>query len=270
MNWRKPRAELKIMTSDFNYVGRSSVGTSDWTKVRANTLNHRKNTCRFCGGVYTKYMLCFHLDTDPFNNTKDNLDIACKLCYVTTHINFGYVDDVIVCHSKLSQTDINRKTVEYVAKNREIPKPSDIDGKVTKIPISVMELCSILINNDGVMPPELMDYKLFITDKFDTSFIDFRESAAKPYLFTESDDESDIAIPIENTLPLRTLTTNEKSAIDKILDIHNSSSTTKQMKRGISHILGLKRATTKPINQIFPGVSPTTVSKILDCNIQTL
>lgn len=269
MNWRKPRSELKLMTSDLNYVGRSTSGASDWSKVRLATLNHRKNTCRFCGGTYTKYMLCFHLDNDPFNNTKDNLDIACKLCYVITHINFGYIDDVVVCHSVLSQLEISRRTVEYVVKNGKAPKPVDIDAKVTRVPISVMELCSILLNTDGSLPPELSEYKLFITDKFDTSFTGFREAAAKPYMFTESDDEDDAMNPIENTVPLRKLTTTERTTIDKILDVHNSSSTTKQMKRGISHILDLKRATTPSLSQISQDVSPTMVSKILGHSTQT-
>ena len=275
MDWKKPRFELQLLTSDINYMGRSTIGNSDWPKIRTATLNRRKNICRFCGGGYTKYMVCFHLDDDPFNNKKDNLDISCKLCYVLTHVNFGHIDDVILCHSSLSQLDIVRKTIDHIIKNKKTPTPSEIDDKVKYIPVSLMELCSIMINNNGSLPSELSTYKLFVTNSFDTSFVDYHQSASqsagKPYLFTESDDEEEnnnIVIPIEDTLPLYKIHNKEKDVIDKILDINNNLSTCKQMKNELSYILDINDKTLP--SQTTLNASPTMISKLLDHNIQNL
>jgi hypothetical protein len=272
MDWKKPRSNLNILTGDLNYLGKQKSGSTNWRKLRARTLKHRNNTCRYCGGEYSKYMICFHLDENPKNLNKDNMDIACRLCYITTHINYGHMKDVIVCYSKLDQFEIVRKTIDYVIENDYIPEPSKIDSDVKKPPLSLMELCSILIENDNCIPKELQNYKIFFTNEIDLTFTDFYKKKSNsmfddptdsPYMFQDSDDEEEIPKEKEESyIPLHVPSNKEIKCLDKIFDKTNNRLTNKNMKDKLNFIekiskLTSKRVSVKDINQKFPYVSST-------------
>lgn len=242
MDWKQPRLELTLGTGDINYLGKTSSGTSDWTKLRTQALNKHANTCRYCGGTYTKYLLCFHVDSDPYNNKSANLEIACRLCYIVSHINFGHIDDVIVCHSSMTQMEIVRQTVNYIISNNKPPRPQDIDKKATKIPMSIMELNAIMLSNNNSMPDELSNYKIFFTDTVDMAFTGYYDSAkGKPYMFTESSDDEEEPVPVEKTLPLHTITQTEKDCINKFLD--TNLTVIKTMKKQLNNTMELSKKT---------------------------
>jgi hypothetical protein len=176
MDWAlaKTREELKVSTCDLNYVGKLKGNPKEWKTLRESTLKRVNNICRYCGGGYSKYLMCFHLDSNSDNTVediKDNLDVCCKLCYMVTHVNYSYLDDIIVCWSELDQVEIVRKTVDYVIKNNKVPELKDIDKNVKQSPLSVMELCSILLEGNKKLLKNINNIKIFFTNKLDTAFI---------------------------------------------------------------------------------------------------
>lgn len=276
MNWSNPRSELSILTGDLNYLGKqkSGISNSGWRKLRDQTLKNRKNTCRYCGGKYTKYMICFHLDENPKNNDKDNMDISCRLCYIATHINYGHIKDLLVCYSSLSQTEILRKTINFIVDNDYVPEPSDLDPNVKKAPISLMELCSVLIENKNILPNELKDYKLFFTNQIDITFTNFickksvsmfDDETNSPYMFTDGSEDSVEEDKLnEKYIPLHIPTAQEINCLDKLFDKDNNKLTNSKMKERLKFIEKINKVTTnkvqksnKDLNQIFPNVFST-------------
>jgi hypothetical protein len=208
MDWKTPDISLKLAVGNINYIGKITSGPGDWKLLRTNTIKQRKNICLYCGGQYLKYIICFHLDGDPNNTDKTNMNLSCKMCYAITHLNFGQLNDVLICYSNLDQTTIVKKTIDYIIEHNITPDPLIIDPGVTIAPISLMELCSILLKNKNVIPPELHKYKIFFTNKSDIEFVNHYMTISKKnkteYMFT--DEESILSQELDdintNIIPL--------------------------------------------------------------------
>jgi hypothetical protein len=196
-------------------MGKISSGAknlNEWKKVRSNAISKADKRCRFCGGLYQKYMICFHLDENPKNNNQDNVDMACKLCYIITHINLGYGKDIKILMSKMSQVDIVKETVNYISKFSKVPHPMDIDNKVKTCPISFNELCNLVLCNKGVMPNELKRIKIFFTPKIDIEFVSSFGNQYDEFMFADSDYDSDS----DSDLDSNNLVTTKDSKIKKL------------------------------------------------------
>jgi hypothetical protein len=239
---------------NLSYLGRISSGTPNWRSLRNEIINYRKNTCRYCGGSYYKYMMCFHLDSDPKNINKNNMDLACKMCYITTHLNFGHLNDVIVCYSNLTQTKIIKNTIDYVIKYDHVPKPNYLDPDIEIAPISLMELCSILIENKNELPIELSKYKIFFTNDLDIQFTNYYLNEKNnniningSYMFTEDDDDDIKDDLIEDfddkQLVLHISNKEEIDCLDKMYDKNNFKFTNQKMKENLKYVLKIKRVT---------------------------
>lgn len=146
-------------------------------KQRKKILTKYDYRCRFCSGKYLKYLLCFQ--------TKNGeLDICCRLCYIITHLNFGFINGIEIYCSELSQLDIVRKTVDYIFEHDDIPSPTKIDKNITESPISIFEYTNMLIKKDKSV--DLSKFKIFIKDNMDITFIINNANKIKP-MFVDSD-----------------------------------------------------------------------------------
>lgn len=189
MEWNKSREKLNMSVSDINYIGKSETKNSNWKTMRNKVLNKTKNSCRYCGGRYSKYLICFHLDKDGSNNKMENLDMCCKMCYIITNLNYGHFDDIILCWSKMSQLDIVKNTINYVLQKHRLPTIEDIDKNAKKLSLSVIELCSALLENEKIFP-EIENYKIFFTTNLDTLFTDYY-IGKRSSMFIENDTDSE-------------------------------------------------------------------------------
>jgi hypothetical protein len=123
-------------------------------------------SCRYCGGVYYKYLMSSYIPAIKSS------DIACRLCYLITHLNNGNYSELKVYYSTMSQLDIVRKTVQSIIDNDEVPFPNIIDPNIKTSPISILEYINILNNYTEEPTPEILsNYKIFFSEKLNTEFI---------------------------------------------------------------------------------------------------
>ena len=139
MNWKEVRDELKIRSEKFRDFGHYDKISKN---VRIDLLKTHNNTCRYCGGVYPKYLICTFI-----SDVKTN-DLCCRACYLITHINYGLYKELRLYYSHMKQIDIVKKTIEFIIDNDRIPLPFEIDPDILQTPISLLEFINIVNNYD--------------------------------------------------------------------------------------------------------------------------
>lgn len=161
MNWTTPRDVLIPRCPDFkNYGHNEKVSKNE----RAKILTNNNYTCRYCGGYYVKYLICSYLEDIK------GYDVCCRICYLITHLNYGFYNELKLYYSTMPQIDIIKKTVEYTINYSKIPQPTDIDPNVKTVPISLLEYINIL-NNQTEYPEAFKNYKFFFGPKMNLDFI---------------------------------------------------------------------------------------------------
>ena len=210
---------------------------------RETVLNKYKYICRYCGGIYHKYMYCIKInnnnDNNPIimkkkptiinttdqqedvsikfnNNEEDNIEICCKICYKLTHLNLpNNAFDIKLYWSDKNQLDIIRLTVDSIIKNNKIPLPQDIDYNIKIPPISLFEFINILNKNNNVVPSFLSNCKLFISKKLDITFI-IANYAIKSLFIDDSLEESSTRSKID--IPKFILNNDDVEILNNIFD----------------------------------------------------
>lgn len=243
MNWSKPRDNLIISRYDTNISIDYNENSTRWRNLRKITLDRLKYICRYCGAYYQKYMIAISLANDDDHKfSLGNIEICCRACYLITHINYGFNDEMILCRSKLSQLDIVKKTIDYVILNRNIPDIKMIDSNAQKSPITLLELSYILsIHDFKNIPKSFRDLKIFFTPSFDITFIQnnyfnyiSRINKQNEYLFIDdnepSSDSSDVIVSkfneyfneyidnFDNDLPDYTLSHDEHNFLENFFN----------------------------------------------------
>lgn len=178
MEWEEPREKLKLRT-----VSLSKTLPKIDPKVRADLLVKYNYTCCYCGGRYKKYLI-----KNVINLKTDDVDVCCRLCFLLTNLNGGYHREMDIYYSHLPQLDIVRKTINHIIKNNIVPSPLDIDSKVKKTNLSVLEFINI-VNGYQKAPFELRNYKIFFNPDLTTDFI--TTNFNQGYTFTNDSDEED-------------------------------------------------------------------------------
>jgi len=192
MQWKDNiRDTLKLSIIDLNSSEKCIISKKIWINIRMQVLKKYNYTCRYCGGRYQKYLQCIHLNGDNSNNNLDNLDVCCHLCYLVNNINASFNNEIELFVSKLSQLDIVRKTVDYIIKTGEIPKPNEIDKNISRVKISLYELSNLLIEyNYEDMPVYMLKFidncKIFFTKNTNIKFIESNICSIKS-LFDDND-----------------------------------------------------------------------------------
>lgn len=165
MNWIKPRKDsLEITCSTMN-LEKNKTDSKEWILIRKKVLAKYHNTCMYCGGRYDKYLICIHKDNNKTNNSLDNLDLCCKICYAYTHINMGFHDYFSVYESNKTQLELHRLTIDYYVMNGFLPKAGIIDKSCKLVNISMFEYINWLIKENN------NKYKLILNHDFDINFI---------------------------------------------------------------------------------------------------
>ena len=186
MNWQKNRDDLKPICNNFRDFGHYDKTT----KANRNKILVENNySCRYCGGTYAKYLMLSYIPTAQIN------DVCCRLCYIITHLNYGMYNEVELYYSELSQTDIVKKTAEYIIDNSEVPEASIIDKDICTVSISLLEYINILNNvNEDFIIEELANYKIFFSKNLNIDFI--MNNYGNPFLDTSKDSIKKIDKPI--------------------------------------------------------------------------
>lgn len=177
MNWLSPRAELSHICENFRDFGHHDKISK---KDRVNILAENNYTCRYCGGVYYKYLMTTYIPHAKIS------DAACRMCFIITHLNYGNYNEIKIYYSLMSQLDIVKKTVEYLIENNSIPDPTNIDPEVSILPISILEYINIM-NNFDTQPEELKNYKIFFSERLNVDFV-LENYASQMNMFTDNNN----------------------------------------------------------------------------------
>ena len=151
-------------------------------KDREMILQETDSTCRYCGGKYPKYLICHYIGKKRCN------DVSCRPCYLVTHLNYGILSELKLYYSLVSQLEIVKKSVDFVISHNRIPTPLEVDPVAKHTPISLLEYINV-INNYDTIPPELANYKLFVSEKLNIEFI-MSNYGHKIAIFIDEDEEN--------------------------------------------------------------------------------
>ncbi|ARF09715.1 hypothetical protein Indivirus_2_94 [Indivirus ILV1] len=183
MNWNNPRDNLIHIAENFRDFGHyDKISKSE----RDIILSENNYTCRYCGGVYAKYLMATYIPHAKMS------DASCRMCYIITHLNYGNYHEIKIYYSLMPQLDIVKKSVEYIIENNRIPNPKMIDNNVYLVPISVLEYINI-INSCDKQPDELNNYKIFFSERLNVNFI-LENYGNKMNMFTNDKKEENIFI----------------------------------------------------------------------------
>lgn len=200
MNWLQPRDIIAPRCENFRDFGHNDKFSKS---SRNKIIIDNKYSCRYCGGVYQKYLICSYIPSQKCN------DVCCRICYIITHLNYGLFQEIKLYYSEMSQVDIIKKTVDHIIENNEIPSPDKIDKNIKLTPLSLLEYINLL-NNYNDIPDELSNYKLFFSQKMNLDFI-VNNYGNKMLMFIDADkinDDTD-KIKLDDTLDKHQPTNNE-------------------------------------------------------------
>lgn len=202
MNWTTPRQLIKPAILSLNqYLSLSS--NKEWNKLKDKVLTNT-NICRFCGGSYTKRLICIFIDKNTNNLSSDNLDACCRGCYIISHMNLGFHQQLEIYYSELSQLDIIRKSIDYITEYNRIPSSIEIDNDIESVPLSTIEFINIINYDTNNL---LANYKVFYSQEFDYKFLNTY------YSFINDNTK-----PIKQLdIPIHELTCEESTFYNKIL-----------------------------------------------------
>lgn len=179
MDWKEPREKLRLKAVSLT----KTVQKID-PKLRAELLVKYDYTCCYCGGRYKKYLI-----RTVINTKTNDIDMCCRMCFLLTNLNGGCYHEMEVYYSQLSQLDIVKKTFNYIIKNKIVPSPLEVDSKVQKVSVSILEFVNI-VNYYQKDPFELKNYKIFFSPNLSIDFI--ISNLESGYTFTcDSDDEEE-------------------------------------------------------------------------------
>lgn len=142
---------------------------------RNKILQETKHSCRYCGGTYSKYLIYIQGD------------VCCRACYIITHINYGFTDEIEIYWSKMNQLQIVRDTIDFIVDKGRVPYVSEIDEDARILPISSIEYATLIAESN--LPKEMENYKVFFTQKFSTVHLEMEKS------FFDDDNDDDIPKP---------------------------------------------------------------------------
>lgn len=160
---------------------------ANWDKIKKEVLLRDDYTCVFCGGKYKKYMFCVRMDKTLEKNNIENLVSCCKLCFICSHFNCNFLDETVLCYSKLDQIEIIRKTVDYIITHKTVPSVEEIDKNAKIINISLYKYLN-LIDSLQKTPKITNNLKIFFTKQLDISFIGLTyDNAEDTFIIIDSD-----------------------------------------------------------------------------------
>jgi hypothetical protein len=106
-----------------------------WKQIRMKILERDNHTCRYCGFRAFKWQVVHHIDGNPENNARKNLETICCMCNMVLHCGLGATVLKIVDlyqKSRYSQAEVIQKTRILRASgylDREIVKQLGLVGK---------------------------------------------------------------------------------------------------------------------------------------------
>ena len=110
--------------------------SKEWRDIRLVILNRDDYTCSYCGFRSDKRMQVNHINGDPKNHSKENLEVICGLCHMILHSGLWCEikkSIVLFKNSKYTQNEIinfTRKMRTEGIEDDEIIKFLELDEKV--------------------------------------------------------------------------------------------------------------------------------------------
>lgn len=141
-----------------------------------------------------------------YNKTRDGL---CRLCFMINDVKMQYINELILCYSKLTQKDIVLKTINFISIKGKIPMPTDIDADVilAEYPLYKYDRNA----NHKIFVTNLFDFSYFPTKKlyFGDGFCSVNDYFShEKYLF----DDKILTLPVYN--PLNEIVPNDENDIN--------------------------------------------------------
>lgn len=119
-----------------NLGDKKKLNKAEWKKIRAEILIKDDYRCSYCEYRNEKQQFVHHIDGNPKNNSKKNLQTICRMCNLIKHAGMGCeISGVVDLYKKsnFSQIDIirtTRKLRERGKNDKEIVKYLGLEHKM--------------------------------------------------------------------------------------------------------------------------------------------
>lgn len=135
-----------------------------------NSYNMRRQIMKLCN--IKPFFSCCYCGI-KFNNTlygiqhNETILLCCQLCYIVTNFSHLHSSMTMIGTSQLSQKEINKRTVEYVRKNKICPSIIEIDGEAKPLNLKPSKFF-----NDT---QQFHNAKVFFNNNIDISALFYKE-----------------------------------------------------------------------------------------------
>jgi putative alpha-1,2-mannosidase len=102
---------------------KEEISKEEWRKLRLKILERDNFTCQYCGFKAEKWQIVHHIDGNPNNNEKNNLETICPMCNLIHHAGQGCVVQGIVDLYKKS--DYSQNEIMQITRKLRIEGKND-------------------------------------------------------------------------------------------------------------------------------------------------
>lgn len=86
---------------------KEGITKEEWKKLRLEILKRDMYICQYCGFTSQKWQIVHHIDGNPNNNNKTNLETICPMCNLIHHAGQGCeVQGIVDLYKKSKYTQI--------------------------------------------------------------------------------------------------------------------------------------------------------------------
>ena len=122
---------------------KEEISKEEWKKIRLEIVKRDNYTCQYCGFKSEKWQIVHHVDGNPNNNSKGNLETICPMCNLIHHAGQGCVVQGIVDlyrKSKYSQIEIIQITREMRTNGKSDKEIVNFLGLKDNVPFKIDRL----------------------------------------------------------------------------------------------------------------------------------
>ena len=102
---------------------REEITKDEWKRLRLEILKRDDYTCQYCGFKSEKWQIVHHIDGNPNNNEKKNLETICPMCNLIHHAGQGCVVQAIV--DLYEKSNYSQNEIIQITRRMRIEEKSD-------------------------------------------------------------------------------------------------------------------------------------------------
>lgn len=188
--------------------------------------SYEDNICGLCGEKYQKGYLTY-LYNDKIK-TK-----SCYLCKTIVNFSSNSMGKCMLVSSELEQIEINKKILEYVKRNNEMPKPKELDENCKLVNISIFNFLQCYTQMEKSEKKKFDHIKIVFTNEA----INYLKSTEQNFFSKDSKKSKSKYDSSYFNLETYEFTKTEQKIIDKKNDLINTKNKLTSVQKSLKNKL---------------------------------